>query len=446
VKTGEFRSSDSQVEKISIEADQLTAGDEADFHPIEYNHSSMKILLLNQAFVSPEEPGHTRHFEMAKFLQGHGHELVIVASDLNYQTGQRTVARKGIFAEQIIEGVRIMRAYIYPALHRSYFWRIISFFSFMFSSVWTALQVRDLDLVIGTTPPIFQAVSAWAVTWIRRKPFLLEVRDLWPEFGVSMGVLTNPVLIALGRWLEKFLYARATHILVNSPAYKEYMIGKGVPEKKITYIAYGTDVDMFNPQVDGSSIRAELGLQDKFMVLYAGALGQANDIDTILRAAQRLNGEDKIRFVLFGDGKERPRLQSEAERMKLSNVIFAGVRAKKDMPLVVASADVCLAILQDIPMFRTTYPNKVFDYMAAGRATVLVIDGVSRDLIESSNGGVFVQPSDDEMLAKTILELSKDAKRVQQMRQNAREYLVKHLDRRDKLNETLELLTRLVNG
>src|SRR6185369_4618131 len=367
---------------------------------------SMKILLLNQAFVSPDEPGHTRHFEMAQYLRDHGHELVIVASDLNYQTGQRTVVRSGIFTEQMIDGVRVLRSYIYPTLHRSYFWRIVSFFSFMFSSVWTALSVKDADLIMGTTPQIFQAVSAWFVAFVRNKPFLLEVRDLWPEFGISMGVITNPILIALGRWLEKFLYARATHILVNSPAYKEYMVAKGVPEKKITYIAYGTDVDMFNPQVDGSSIRGELGLENKFVVLYAGALGQANDIDTILRAAQRLNGEEKIRFVLFGDGKERPRLQSEAERMKLSNVIFAGVRAKKEMPLIVASADVCLAILQDIPMFRTTYPNKVFDYMAAGRATVLVIDGVSRKLIEDSYGGAYVQPGDDQQLAETILDLS----------------------------------------
>jgi len=406
----------------------------------------MKILLINQAFVSPDEPGHTRHFEMAKFLQARGHELVIIASDLNYQTGQRTVERKGLFAEQNFDGVRVLRSYIYPALHRSYFWRIVSFFSFMFSSVWTALRVRDVDLVMGTTPPIFQAVSAWFVAWMRRKPFLLEVRDLWPEFGVSMGVLKNPAVIALARWLEKFLYARATHILVNSPAYREYMLAKGVPESKVTYIAYGTDVDMFNPNVDGSSIRAELGLEDKFVVLYAGALGQANDIDTILRAAQRLNGEEMIRFVLFGDGKERARLQTDAERMKLSNVVFAGVRAKKEMPGIIASADVCLAILQDIPMFRTTYPNKVFDYMAAGRATVLVIDGVSRALIELSNGGVFVQPGNDELLAKTILELSKDPGSVRQMGTNARDYLVKHLDRRDKLNETLELLMKLAGG
>ncbi len=406
----------------------------------------MKILLINQAFVSPDEPGHTRHFEMAQYLRARGHELVIVASDLNYQTGQRTVARRGLFAEQIIEGVRVLRAYIYPALHRSYFWRIISFFSFMFSSVWAALQVKNVDLIMGTTPPIFQAVSAWFVALARRKPFLLEVRDLWPEFGVSMGVLKNPVLIASGRWLEKFLYARATHILVNSPAYKEYMIGKGVSENKISFIAYGTDVDMFSPNVDGSSLRRELGLENKFVVLYAGALGQANDIDTVLRAAKRLDRETHIHFVLFGDGKERARLQREAERMKLANVFFAGVRAKKDMPSVLASSDVCLAILQDIPMFRTTYPNKVFDYMAAGRATVLVIDGVSRDLIESSNGGVFVKPGDNDLLANTILELSKDLQRVQQLGLNARAYLVKHLDRRDKLNETLALLERLVKA
>ncbi|MEW6288154.1 MAG: glycosyltransferase family 4 protein [Chloroflexota bacterium] len=406
----------------------------------------MRILLINQAFVSPEEPGHTRHFEMAKFLQSRGHELVIVASDLNYQTGQRTVARKGLFAEQNFDGVRVLRSYIYPALHRSYFWRVISFFSFMFSSVWTALQVRDVDLVMGTTPPIFQAVSAWFVALLRRKPFLLEVRDLWPEFGVSMGVLKNPLVIALARWLERFLYARATHILVNSPAYREYMLAKGVPADKVAYIPYGTDVDMFNPQVDGSSLRAELGLQDKFIVLYAGALGQANDIDTLLRAANRLKVEEKIRFVLFGDGKERPRLEAEAQRMGLSNVIFAGTRPKKEMPRVVAAADVCLAILQDIPMFRTTYPNKVFDYMAAGRATVLVIDGVSRRLIEESGGGVFVQPGDDAMLAEKLLELAQDPQRLRQMGRDAREYLVKHLDRRDKLNETLALLVRLAEG
>lgn len=404
----------------------------------------MKILLINQVFVSPEEPGHTRHFEMAKFLQTRGHELVIVASDLNYQTGQRTVERSGLYAEQNFEGIRVLRSYMLPAIHRSYFWRVIAFFSFMFSSIWTALCVKDVDLVMGTTPPIFQAVSALVVAALRGKPLLLEVRDLWPEFGISMGVLKNPFIISLSRWLERFLYKRANHILVNSPAYRDYMLAKGVPENKVTYIAYGTDIDMFNPSIDGSSIRKELGLDDKFVVLYAGALGQANDIDTLLRAAERLNQYDKIHFVVFGDGKERTRLETEAKRMNLNNVLFAGTRPKKDMPRIVASADACLAILQDIPAFRTTYPNKVFDYMAAGRASIIVIDGITRELIESSNGGVYVHPADDAMLAQKILELSQNPTQVKVMGANARDYLIKNLDRRDKLDETLALLEKLV--
>src|SRR5512142_3355688 len=406
----------------------------------------MRILLINQSFVAPDEPGHTRHYEMAQYLRAHGHELVIVASDLNYQTGQRTVKRQGIYSEQMIDGVRVLRTYIYPSLHRSYLWRIISFFSFMFSSIWTALLVKDVDLVMGTTPPIFQAASAWVVALIKWKPFLLEVRDLWPEFAVDMKVLTSPTIIWLARWLEMFLYRRATHILVNSPAYKKYIVEKGIPEKKVTFIPYGTDVDMFNPNVDGTIIRKQLGLDDKFTVVYAGALGAANDIYTVLRAADRLRNEPNIRFVLFGDGKERILLEREWRNRNLNNVIFAGVHPKKEMPLVLASSDVCLAILQNIKMFRTTYPNKVFDYMAAGRATVLVIDGVIREVIETSNGGVFVQPGDDEQLAKTILELSEDPQRVRQMGINAREYLVKHLDRRDRLDETLRFLQSLVKA
>ena len=250
----------------------------------------MKILLINQAFVSPDEPGHTRHYELAQFLRQQGHELVIVGSDINYQTGERIVQHPGLAVEQDIDGVRVVRAYIYPAIHRSYFWRIISFISFMISSVIASLRVKDIDLVMGTTPPIFQAVSIWLISLLRKKPFLLEVRDLWPEFGVSMGVLKNPVIIQLARWLEKFLYNRADKILVNSPAYVDYMIGKGVDPAKVAFIPYGTDVEMFNPRENGESFRSKFGMKSKFLVLYAGALGQANDIYTLLRAAARIKG------------------------------------------------------------------------------------------------------------------------------------------------------------
>ena len=404
----------------------------------------MKILLINQAFVSPDEPGHTRHYELAQYLRQQGHELVIVGSDLNYQTGQRIVQHRGLSVDQDIKGVHVVRAYIFPALHRSYFWRIVSFMSFMLSSVITSLRVKGVDLVMGTTPPIFQAVSVWLISWIRRKPFLLEVRDLWPEFGVSMGVLKNPMIIQLARWLEKFLYARADKILVNSPAYVEYMVNIGVEAQKIAYIPYGTDLEMFNPRVKGASFRVKHGLATKFVVLYAGALGQANDIYTLLRAASRMKSENHICIVLLGDGKEKENLQAEAHRQSLENVIFASAIPKKEMPQAVAGADVCLAILQDIPMFRTTYPNKVFDYMAAGKPTVLVIDGVIRRVIETSGGGVYVPPGDDASLAKCLIELAHNPQSINQMGAAARKYMVENMDRHDKMAETMDLMLGLV--
>src|SRR3990172_9348965 len=248
----------------------------------------MKILLVNQAFVSFDEPGFTRHFEMAKYLRERGHEMVIVASDVNYQTGQRIVEHRGFIAEQEIEGVRVLRAFMLPSLHRNYFWRIVSFVGFMFSAVWASLKVKDADLVVGTSPPIFQAFAAWMAAFLLRKPFVFEVRDLWPQFAIDMQVIKNPVVIYLAHAVEKFLYMRATHILVNSPAYKPYIVGRGIPADKITFIPYGTDVSMFTPDVDGSQVRREFGLNDKFVALYAGAMGQANDIYTLLRAAARL--------------------------------------------------------------------------------------------------------------------------------------------------------------
>ena len=196
----------------------------------------MNFLLIHQAFASPDEPGGTRHYELARYCVERGHRFTIVASTVSYLTGQPAAAGRTLITEQDLDGVRVMRAYAYPSLHRSYVWRAISFLSFMVTSVIAALRAGPVDLVMGTSPPIFQAASAWLVATLRQRPFLLEIRDLWPEFAIDIGVLKNPALIALSRWLERFLYAHAMHLLVNSPAYRDYLLGKGLPAAKITLI------------------------------------------------------------------------------------------------------------------------------------------------------------------------------------------------------------------
>lgn len=372
--------------------------------------------------------------------------MSIVASDLSYLTGQRIVVGKEWISREVIEGVPVWRARTYPSLHRSFPWRVISFLSFMCTSLWAGLRVERMDVVIGTTPPIFQAVSASLVAALRRKPFLLEVRDLWPAFAIELGVVRNRLLIGLARWLEWFLYRRADHVLVNSPAYRDYLVGMGISKEMITVIPNGVDVAMFDPKRTGLTTRDALGLEDKFVVTYAGAIGLANDIPCILRAAQRLQGEVGIHFLLIGDGKDRPHLEAAAREQKLANVTFLGARPKSQMHEYLAASNACVATLKNLAVFRTTYPNKVFDYMAAGRPTLLAIDGVIRAVMDEARGGVFVPPGDSDALAEAIRWLRAHPEEAQAMGRRARAHVERYFDRRRHAEQFLKLIEAVSSG
>jgi len=400
----------------------------------------MHILLIHQAFVSPDDAGGTRHYELARRFVDAGQQFSIVASDLSYLSGKKCAAADRV---QDFDGVKVRRAWTYSSLHRSFAWRIVSFLSFMISSVWAALKVKNVDLVIGTSPPIFQAVSAWVISVVKWKPFLLEIRDLWPEFAVDMGVLKNPVLIWLARRLERFLYARANHMLVNSPAYRDYLISLGIPAEKISFIANGVDPEMFHVDRPAGGLRDEYGLHDKFIVTYAGAMGMANNLEVVLDAAARLNDLPDVHFLMVGDGKDRSKLEDLAQQMHVHNVTFTGSRPKSQMPAVLAESDVCLAVLRDIPMFRTTYPNKVFDYMAAARPVVLAIDGVIRQVIEAANGGIPVPPGNPQAMADAVRTLHENRHRSEEMGRDARDYVIKFFDRNQQAQQFSELVLQI---
>ena len=401
---------------------------------------SKHLLLIHQAFASPAQGGGTRHYELGRHLLSRGHKFSVVSSNLSYLSGKPILERHGLFVEQDIDGLRVLRAYAYPALHRSFAWRIFSFLTFTVSSLLAGLRCGPIDLVMGTSPPIFQAFSAWMFAFLRRKPFLLEVRDLWPEFAIDMGVLRNPALIWLSRRLERLLYARATHILVNSPAYRDYLLKLGVAPLKVSLIANGVDPAMFDPASLGQATRQKWGLQDKFVVTYTGAIGMANDLGMLLRAASRLREYSDIVFLIAGDGKERANLEAQSRELDLKNTVFTGTVSKAEVADMMASSNACAAILQNIPMFRTTYPNKVFDYMAAGRPTLLAIDGAIREVIESSHGGIFVQPGDDEALTRAILRLRANPEEAHRMGELAHEYVTEHFNRQHQAEQFVSLV------
>jgi glycosyltransferase involved in cell wall biosynthesis len=389
----------------------------------------LKLLIIHQAFVSPDMAGGTRHFEFARHIASDEIQTSIVASDVSYLTGQRVDRCHSPSTLDSFDNVTVLRARTLSTLHQSFWWRIASFLSFMATSSLAGLRCRDVDVVMGTSPPIFQAISAWLVSAIKRKPYLLEIRDLWPEFAVAMGILRNPLLVWLSRQLERFLYSRAEHLLVNSPAYVDYLVRKGIDRRRITLIPNGTDPSVFRPDVNGATTRNALAPDSRIVVTYAGALGPANDIQTVLRAALVLKDRTDIRILLVGDGKDRPSLEKTARDLGLHNVTFHGPVPKGDMPEVLAASDACIAILKGIPMFSTTYPNKVFDYMAAGKPVLLAIDGVIREVVEQAGAGVFVPPGDAEALAGAILNLADDETLRKQMGAAGRSVVVSEYDR-----------------
>jgi glycosyltransferase involved in cell wall biosynthesis len=316
----------------------------------------------------------------------------------------------------------------------------------MASSFFAGLGVKNVDLVWGTSPPIFQGLTAWLLARLKRVPFLFEVRDLWPTFAIAVGVLNNPTLIKMSLWLERFLYRHADQVVVNSPGYVAHVSGRGA--QRVELIPNGADPQMFDPADQGASFRTANRLGDKFVVLYAGAHGMSNDLGVALEAAKMLQdtpASSEVIVTFLGDGKEKPALQKQAAEMGLTNVLFLPPVPKAEMAASLAGANACLAILKPIEEFKTTYPNKVFDYMAAGRPVVLAIDGVIRQVVESAQCGVFAQPGDPAALAQAIRQLAANRVAARRMGLSGRAYLEQHFSRSAVAKKLAGILEDMLN-
>jgi len=401
----------------------------------------MNILIIHQAFASLEEPGGTRHFEFARLLVTSGHRVTIVASPVSYLTGRRTSAsgsRPGLDAET--DHLRIRRAWVYGEHHRSFGHRVVAFFTFMVSSFWVSMTAGPVDVVWGTSPPIFQGLTGWLVARLKGAAFLFEVRDLWPQFAIAIGVLKGWLAIALSERLERFLYSHADAVMANSPGFVDHILKRG--GRQVRLILNGADPSMFDPAADGADLRKKLGLQGKFIAMYAGAHGVSNDLNVLLEGAGLLAGSD-VHFVLLGDGKEKPALRARAREMRLSNVTFLDPVPKSEVPAALAMADACIAILKPLEEYKTTYPNKVFDYMAAGRPVILAIDGVIRSVVERAGCGIYVPPGDASALAKAAAGLAEDRHRAAALGLKGRCYLEEHFSRAAAAEELGRLLSDL---
>ncbi len=400
----------------------------------------MRVLLLHQYFVLSGEAGGTRHVELARHLVRRGHRVSVVASPVSYLSG----ARHGAEGAEGEEGITLLRTWTHKPRSEGFLGRILNFLSFSASSTWAALfRVPGADVVWATSPPIFQALGALVVAKARGLPLVLEVRDLWPDFAVELGVLRNPTLIGLARWAERLLYQQADAVVVNSPGFVDHVAGHGVPRERIALVPNGVEVEAFDPDARGEAFRRELGLPDGVaLVTYTGAHGIPNDLDVFLDAAALLAHRDDVRFALVGAGRDKDRLVARAGEMGLDDVLFVDPQPKERMPEVLAASALGVAILKPIPLFDTTYPNKVFDYMAAGRPTVLAIDGVIREVVEAADAGTFVPPGDAAALASAVEAYLDDPAEARRQGTAARAYVARHFRREDHAEVLRSVLER----
>lgn len=398
----------------------------------------MHILLIHQAFAAMDEAGGTRHHEMARYLVASGYRVTIIASPVNYLTGEsREVRIPWQIREEPEPGLTILRTYTYPALHKSFVHRVFSFLSFMISSFITGISVKGVDLVWGTSPPIFQGFTAWLVARLKGVPFLFEVRDLWPAFAVAVGVLKNRLLIRLSEWLERFLYRHADRVVVNSPGFISHVSQAGA--RRVELVPNGADPDMFNSSSSKKEFLSPYNLDGKFISMYAGAHGLSNDLGVVIEAAAQLKDRENIQIVFVGDGKEKPNLITKAAKMQLDNVTFLPSQPKNQMAAVLSAADACIAILKPIELYRTTYPNKVFDYMAAGKPVILAIGGVISNLVTDEGAGIVIPPGDPTALAQAIRDIADDQEMAQKMGEAGRNAVEQRYNR-NKFSQQFSLL------
>jgi len=340
-----------------------------------------RVLVLNHFAVPRAAPGGTRHVELFGRLETW--ETVILASNRNLLT--RTIAARG-------EGVRTVWTTPYSPGGAS---RILNWVSYALTAFAAGLR-QPTDLVYASSPHLLAGLAGWALARLKRVPLIVEVRDLWPQVLVDMGQLeARSPLFRLLKRLERFLYRQADAVVVLAEGNRAAVVADGAHADRVDFLPNSAEPSDFDVAEDRDALRARFGMEG-LVLLYAGAHGQANGLGLVLDAASELQfTHPDIRFWLVGDGLAKQQLVDDAARRGLRNIVFREPVAKEDMPALLAAADVGLHVLADVPLFHHgVSPNKLFDYMAAGRPVLTNTPGHVADLVATAGAGLAVEPND----------------------------------------------------
>lgn len=395
----------------------------------------MKILLIHQYFLEPDDAGGSRFNEMTRIWSEQGHEITVLAGMVHANKSEKRPEYKGkYFLHKQHDLVSVWRCHVSESYNKNFIGRLWGYFSFVFSSTWAGLfKTRDkYDLILVTSPPLFVGITAYILSRVKRIPFVFEIRDLWPESAIDTGVITNKILIKFAYWFEAFVYRRAKLINVLTPAFRDTLLHKkNVLASKVIFIPNAADFSLSDEildQFDPVKFRKEQGINDKFVITYVGAHGVANHLIQLLDTAEILK-DTNVLFQLIGSGMQKEMLIEEAKKRALNNVRFIDPVPKKEVFKYIIASDLGTSVLKRVDTFKTIYSNKTFDYMACKKPILLVIDGVSRELVEMADCGVFAEPEQPTDIANKIRMYLNDPLLIKQQGENGYKYAKAHFDR-----------------
>ena len=341
-----------------------------------------------------------------------------------------------------------MRSWLYPLPNRKPHERILNYSSFFLSSCITGSFLSRPDIIIATSPQLLVGLAGWWLGLIKHKPFILEVRDIWPESITASGVgqKTSMMTRSLSA-LSGFLYRTCTHLVVVTPAFKEDIVNKfNIKPEKISVVTNGVETDLFRPMGDTNEAKGALGLEGRFVVSIIGTLGLAHGLDTVIGAADRLKENfPKIILLFVGEGADRERLMKLARDQGLTNIRFLPQQPRKKVPGFIRASDICLVMLRKADIFKTVIPTKMLEFMACSRPVILGVDGQARHIMEQARAGIFVEPENVMALADAITELYHDEACREKLGINGRNYIVKNLSRKQTAKEYVGVLEKVIS-
>lgn len=404
----------------------------------------MKILFVSHYFPPEVNAPASRTYEHARQWVADGHEVTVITCAPNHPRGKLFAGyRNRLVQEDEIRSIRVIRCWTYITPNEGFLKRTLNYVSFAVMSVLVCFKADRPDVVVATSPQFFAAIAGAIIARLRRRPFVLEVRDLWPDSIVQLGQLTNPAVIGLLERIETLLYRSAVGIVVNTRSFVDHIEACGADRNRIELIYNGIDTRLFHPRPRDHELLSRHGLANRWLVAYVGTLGLAHGLTTVLDAAAQLREDPEIMFLFIGDGADRARLESEATRRQLENVRFIGLLPRDELPAWIASIDCLLVMLRDLPVFETVIPSKIFEFCAQERPVVVAARGEIRRLVTEAKAGLVIDPEDATQLV-TAIEAVRTNPGEAEVRANAgREWVERNFDRSALARQMLGFLERV---